>query len=144
MGNPPWTTTEAFSDQLSRMQNHDEFDRLVGEWTQQHDDYALMHLLQKEGVPAGAVLNEADAYNDPHLKERDYFTELYQEDCGTHRYPGPAWKMSKTPNPLRTGPVMLGEHNEYVYKQVIGVSDEEYARLEAEGHIGMEYVPEIT
>jgi crotonobetainyl-CoA:carnitine CoA-transferase CaiB-like acyl-CoA transferase len=40
-------------------------------------------------------------------------------------------------------PVRLGEHNEYVYKQVLKVSDEEYAELEKEGHIGMDYVPEI-
>jgi crotonobetainyl-CoA:carnitine CoA-transferase CaiB-like acyl-CoA transferase len=51
--------------------------------------------------------------------------------------------MSKMPNQLRLPPVRLGEHNDYVYKQVIGVSDEEYQELEQEGHIGMDYVPEI-
>jgi crotonobetainyl-CoA:carnitine CoA-transferase CaiB-like acyl-CoA transferase len=143
MGNPEWTREERFSDQLSRMKNHDALDKLLGDWTQQHDDYALMHLLQREGVPAGPVINERDAYNDPHLKERDFFHEADQEDCGRHSYPGPAWKMSKTPNRLRRGPVQLGQDNEYVYKKVIGVSDEEYAKLETAGHIGMDYVPEI-
>ena len=51
--------------------------------------------------------------------------------------------MSKTPNHLRLSPVRLGEHNEYAYKQILKVSDEEYLELEKEGHIGMEYVPEI-
>ena len=36
----------------------------------------------------------------------------------------------KTPNRLRFPPCRLGEHNEYVYKEVIGVSDEEYAELD--------------
>ena len=143
MGNPEWTREERFSDQLSRMKNHNALDNHIGEWTQNHDDYALMHLLQGEGVPAGPVVNERDALNDPHLKERDFFQPADQEDCGRHLYPGPAWKMSKTPNQLRTGPVRLGEHNEYVYKKVLGVSDEEYVRLQAGGHIGMDYVPEI-
>ena len=51
--------------------------------------------------------------------------------------------MSKTPNHLRLPPCRLGEHNEYVYKQLLGVSDKEYARLETEGHIGMDFVPEM-
>jgi crotonobetainyl-CoA:carnitine CoA-transferase CaiB-like acyl-CoA transferase len=51
--------------------------------------------------------------------------------------------MSKTPNSFRLPPVRLGEHNEYVYKEILGVSDEEYAELEREGHIGMDLVPDI-
>jgi len=39
--------------------------------------------------------------------------------------------------------VRMGEHNEYVYKQILGVSDEEYAELEREGHIGMDLVPDL-
>jgi crotonobetainyl-CoA:carnitine CoA-transferase CaiB-like acyl-CoA transferase len=48
--------------------------------------------------------------------------------------------MSKTPNRIRSAAPEFGQHNEYVYKQVIGVSDEEYAELERQGHIGMEFV----
>jgi crotonobetainyl-CoA:carnitine CoA-transferase CaiB-like acyl-CoA transferase len=51
--------------------------------------------------------------------------------------------MSRTPNSIRRPPVRLGEHNEYVYKELLKVSDEEYHQLEEEGHIGMDYAPEI-
>jgi crotonobetainyl-CoA:carnitine CoA-transferase CaiB-like acyl-CoA transferase len=40
-------------------------------------------------------------------------------------------------------PCRLGEHNEYVYKQILDISDEEYADLEAEGHIRTEYSPVV-
>jgi crotonobetainyl-CoA:carnitine CoA-transferase CaiB-like acyl-CoA transferase len=143
MGNPPWTKEERFSDCLSRWKNHEALDKLIEEWTVEHDHYAIAHLLQREGVPAGPVMDEADAYNDPHLKEQGFFNQLTQVDCGTHLYPGLAWRLSKVPNKLRLPPCRLGEHNEYIYKKVIGVSDEEYARLEKEGHIGMDFVPEI-
>jgi crotonobetainyl-CoA:carnitine CoA-transferase CaiB-like acyl-CoA transferase len=53
------------------------------------------------------------------------------------------WKYSKTPLGYRRPAPCLGEHNEYVYKQIIGVSDEEYAALEGEGHIGLDYTPEV-
>ena len=143
LGYPAWTKEERFSDQFSRLQHHDELDEHIEAWTRQHDNYAIMHLLQREGVPAGPVIDERDAYSDPHLKDRGFFEELTQTDCGTHLYPGLAWRFSKMPNHLRLPPCRLGEDNEYVYKKVIGVSDEEYAKLEREGHIGMDFAPEI-
>ena len=143
MGNPAWAKDEKFSNALSRYNNQDELDKLVSQWTSQHEPYTLMYLLQNQGIAAGPVMDDKDDYNDIHLKERGFFEPLTQADCGTHLYPGLDFKLSKTPNHLRTPPCLLGEHNEYVYKQVIGVSDEEYARLEADGHIGTEYIPEI-
>jgi crotonobetainyl-CoA:carnitine CoA-transferase CaiB-like acyl-CoA transferase len=47
--------------------------------------------------------------------------------------------MPETPATVRQPPVAMGEHNEYVYKQVIGVSDEEYETLKAAGHISMDF-----
>lgn len=143
MGNPEWARDDRFSDSQGRDKNHDELDKRIEEWTVKQGHYDLMYLLQGEGVPAGPVIFEDDAYTDPHLKERGFFEELTQEDCGTHLYPGLGWRMSKTPNNLRLPPVRLGEHNEYVYKQILNVSDEEYEELEKEGHIGMDYVPEV-
>jgi len=140
LGNPAWTGDPKFSDHLNRLKNHDELDRHITEWTRERDSYEVMHLLQREGVPAGPVMDEKDAYADPHLRARGFFEELTHADCGTHLYPGLAFKMSKTPNRLRLPPVRLGEHNEYVYKKVIGVTDEEYEALKKNGHIGTSYV----
>lgn len=136
LGNSSWTKDERFADCLSRYQNQDELDKLVESWTQQHDNYEVFHLLQKAGVPAGPVMNERDVYNDPHIKSRDWFTELTVTDCGTHLYPGQWFKMPRTPLTVRMPAPSFGQDNEYVYKQIIGVSDEEYVELEKEGHIG--------
>ena len=143
MGNPEWTREERFSDSLGRGNNQDELDQRIEEWTVKHNHYDLMHLLQGEGVPAGPVIFEDDAYTDSHLKERGFFEKLTHAECGTHLYPGLGFRMSRVSNKLRLPPVRLGEHNEYVYKQVLKISDEEYAELEKEGHIGMDYVPEV-
>ena len=98
--------------------------------------------LQKEGVPAGPIIFEDDAYTDPHLAERAFFQEVTHAECGTHMYPTYGYRMSRTPNSIRRGPVRLGEDNQYVYKDVLGVGDDEYRELEAEGHIGRAYAPE--
>jgi crotonobetainyl-CoA:carnitine CoA-transferase CaiB-like acyl-CoA transferase len=143
LGNPPWTEDEKFSDSLSRRRNHDELDRHIEEWTRQHDNYAVMYMLQEGGIAAGPVINSRDAYNDAHLRERGFFEQIDHEDCGTYLHPGVMFKMSRTPLSVRRGPVRLGEDNEYVYKTVLGVSDEEYRHLEQEGHIGMDYAPHV-
>lgn len=144
IGNPAWTQEERFATSWGRWQNQDDLDKLIESWTSQHDHYAVMHLLQKAGVPAGPVLDPRDVYNDPHFNDRAFFEQCYQEDCGTHLYPGMIWKFSKTPLRIHKPPVRLGEHNEYVYKEVLGASDEEYQELEREGHIGMDYAPQAT
>ncbi|MFC1848328.1 CaiB/BaiF CoA transferase family protein [Chloroflexota bacterium] len=143
LGNPDWTKEDKFSDALKRWRNHDELDRHINEWTSRHEHFEVMYMLQKEGVAAGPVEHPDDAYNDPQMKERGFFETVTHAECGTHRYPGLAYRMSKTPNSFRLPAVRLGEHNEYVYKKILGVSDEEYAELEREGHIGMDLVPDL-
>ena len=143
LGNPPWTQDPRFQDLASRKPHEDEVDSLLADWTRDKDVYDVFHILQKEGVPAGPVQNEADAYSCPHLQERGFFEELTHPESGTHSYPGLNLRMSKTPNHLRSYAPLLGEHNEYVYKEIIGVTDEEYATLEEAGHIGMDYPPHV-
>ena len=102
-----------------------------------------MQILQKEGVPAGPVLNERDAYNDPQMKDRDFFVEMTQKWSGTHKYPGFPWKYTQRPQMAYLPPPGLGEHNEYVYKGILKLSDAEYADLEKEQIIGDVYLPNV-
>jgi len=140
MGDPTWANEERFADAVSRFHHQDELDKRIEAWTIQHDNYALMHILQREGVSAGPVMDGRDCYHDPHLKERGYFVEVTHPEAGTHLYPGFMVQMSGTPPTYRMPAPCLGEHNEYVYKKLLGVSDEEYAELEKEQHIGTEYL----
>ena len=143
IGSPEWAEDEKFTDSLSRYQHQDELDPRISEWTRQVDHYEVMRRLQEVGVAAGPVLDQRDAYADPHLDHRGIFEEVIQEDAGTHRYPGTPYKMSGYPMRIRRGPVRLGEDNEYVYKTLLDYSDEEYAEFEKQGHIGMDYADDV-
>ncbi|MFC1532027.1 CaiB/BaiF CoA transferase family protein [Thermodesulfobacteriota bacterium] len=143
MDRPDLETDERFADILNRHSHQDELDSIIEEWTIRFEHVEVMNRLQEAGVAAGAVLDDRDAYDDPHLKDRGFFQEITHPDVGTHLYPGLMWKASKTPNAIRTPPVRLGEHNEYVYKELLGVSDEEYEQLKREGHIGTEPAPGV-
>ena len=71
------------------------------------------------------------------------FEQATQEDVGTHLYPRAPFKMSRSDVRIRRGPVTLGQDNEYVYKTLLKMSDEEYDGLVAEGHIGTEYADHV-
>jgi len=143
MGDPEWSQESGFKDPIVRYERHDEIDEQISQWTRTLEPQQVMRLLQEKGVAAGPVMDQRDAYADPHLNERGAFEEAYQEDTGTHLYPGAPYKMSETPTKIRRGPVRLGEDNEYVYQELLGCSAEEYAVLEEEGHIGMDYHPDV-
>jgi benzylsuccinate CoA-transferase BbsF subunit len=143
MGNQELAKDPKFNSREKRLQHHDELDEIIERWTSQQELFELFHRLQNDGIPAGPIMNEADAYADPQLKNRGFFEKVTQADCGTHFYPGMLWNMSETQGFIRQPPCLLGEHNEYVYRQVLGVSDDEYAELEAEGHIGTEYAADV-
>lgn len=136
IGNPPWAKEERFCDALSRWRNQDELDRLIEDWTSQHDHYEVMHILQREGVPAGPVMDQRDAYHDAQLISRGFFEVVSHREAGTHLYPGMLWKMPKTPMSIRRPPPCLGEHNDYVFRDVLGMSEDEVAELEKENIIG--------
>jgi crotonobetainyl-CoA:carnitine CoA-transferase CaiB-like acyl-CoA transferase len=136
LGNPPWASEERFSTSKGRLENQDELDKYIEEWTCCHDNYEVMYILQKEGVAAGPVIDQRDAYHDAQLQCRGFFEVVSHREAGTHLYPGMLYKMGKTPLSIRKPPPCLGEHNDYVFKDVIGMSDDEIAELEKEQIIG--------
>lgn len=139
IGSPAWATDPRFATNAGRLQNHDELDQLISEYTSGQDDYELMQRLQAAGVSATPVLEASRMFDDPHLRSRGFFRKQTQAAAGTHEYVGPLWGMPETPVEFLQPPVMFGEHNDYVYREVLKVSDEEYAALMAGGHIAAEY-----
>ena len=91
-------------------------------------------------MAAAPVLEASRVFDDPHVQARDLFQpQRLFDDVGTYRFMAPFYRFPETPVTVYQPPVAQGEHNEYVYKEVLGVSDEEYERLTAEGHISMDY-----
>jgi crotonobetainyl-CoA:carnitine CoA-transferase CaiB-like acyl-CoA transferase len=140
LGQPAWAGQEKFATLAGRLQHQDELDAHLATWCSVQEARAAMEHLQAHGVAAGMVFSEPDAYTDPHLNARGFFETVSHCECGTHRYPGMLWKMSKTPGQIRTAACCLGEHNDYVYRQLLGMPDQEIARLRQTGHIGESYL----
>jgi len=135
---PAWLQEDRFSTQLGRYRNQDELDRLVEGWTVEHDHYQVMHILQAVGIPAGPVLDADELVEEPHLHARGLYESVTHPEMGTHEYIGMNARYSKTPGGIRMPAPCLGEHNRYVLGEIVGMSDEEIARLEEAGVIASE------
>lgn len=135
---------ECFSTGAGRFNHQVDLDRRLAEFTRSRDADALFLELQAADVIAGPVWNEADVAACPQLADRGFFEELTREDLGTHGYPGLLFKMANTPNSLRRAPVTFGQDNEYVWRQVVGLSDAEWDAAHANGQIGEGYPRGVT
>lgn len=139
LGGPEWTRDPRFATILDRKENEDELDRLIGEWTRAYAAEQVMALMQEAGVPAGVVQTCEDLLNDPQLKHRQHFRVLDHPVIGPHSYHAPAYRFSETPCEIRKAAPCLGQDNEYVYKGLLGFSDDDIADMLAEGVITTEY-----
>ena len=136
VGQPSWVEDPRFSDVLSRYQNQDELNKLIEGWTSNHDHYEVMRILQAADIPAGPVLDAKELVEEPHLNERGFFKMVTHPEAGTHPYIGMYAKFSKTPGGIRMPAPCLGEHNQYVFGELLGLSREEMAQLEQDKVIG--------
>jgi len=132
MGNPAWATDERFADQFSRWKHQDQLDVLIGEWTAQHTHYEVMDILQKEGVAAVPAFSNEELFNDPHCKDRECFVSVNHPEEGEMYVVAPPWKFSETPAKVTSAAPLLGQHNEYVFGELLGIPKDEISRLVAE------------
>ena len=134
LGNPDWAIEERFSAQEYRQRHQEELDRLIEEWTLTRDNMEVMKVCQEVGVPAGAVLTVREVLSNEHYRQRGSFEvvrhALPPEGVGDRLHIGPPWKLSKTPaSTARPARVQLGKDNDYVYRELLGLTEEELSEL---------------
>jgi benzylsuccinate CoA-transferase BbsF subunit len=139
IGKPELKDNPKFATLKARKENEEELDGIVNEWTTPRTAEEVMGLMQKAGIAASVVETGEDLLDkDPQLKYRGTFVELdhpeYPEvDIPKYRtQQGNHFTLSKYTPQLKRAP-LLGEHNEYVFKELLGLPDDEYERLLKDG-----------
>ncbi|MDZ7728546.1 MAG: CoA transferase [Dehalococcoidia bacterium] len=139
IGSPDWALDERFTTNAGRAEHYKEIDRNIAAYTAEREDYDLMHELQAAGIAAAPVLEASRMFEDPHLRARDFFRTQPIEKGKSYEFVGPIWNYSQTPVEFYQPPVALGEHSDYVYREVLKMSDEAIEKLRADGHISMDF-----
>ncbi len=129
IGNPALSEDSRFNTLTGRLQHSEEIDRLIEKWTTTQTAEDVMLKMQKAGVPAGVALNGRDLFDNPQLNDRGFYKGLTHAEMGYHHYPSAPFRFNRTPcEPERPAPC-LGQDNEYVCRQILGMEDEEFVQL---------------
>jgi crotonobetainyl-CoA:carnitine CoA-transferase CaiB-like acyl-CoA transferase len=85
-------------------------------------------------------MTEEDVYADAQLHARGFFEVREHPSCGPHLEPGASFQMSLTPPVIWRAAPRLGEDNDYIYRELLHTSEDEYDHLVRDHHIGTEYL----
>ena len=135
MGNPAWAMEKKYQTLFGRKANEDELDRLLSKWTITMEPLTVMEKLQEVGLHAGMVKKMKDLYDDPQLEFRHQWWKMEHPEMGLHHYEGPPFIFSETPTNINRPSPCIGEHNEMVFKKLLGLSEAEYEKLLQDGVI---------
>jgi benzylsuccinate CoA-transferase BbsF subunit len=133
IGQPDWSKEPEYSNLRGRKENEARLNRLIEQWTIQHEAEVVMKLLQKAGVAAGVVQNAKDLYEDIQLKERECFWVADHKELGKFTHLGQPSRLSKTPAEFCRAAPCLGEHTEYICRELLGMPQTEYDEYLVEG-----------
>ena len=124
-----------YSSQHSRRNHKQYLDDVITEFTQSKTKYDVMTLMQEHGVPCTAVLNTQDLLLDDHVKDRNFIETLEHPDGETHKYYfGSTWRENNsTTKTVRSAAPLLGEHNEYVCTDLLGIPTDKLDSMEKLG-----------
>ncbi len=135
MGRPELAADERYSTHGARGQHMEELDGLVAEWTSSVEAEKLLEQLHAGGVPAGRIFRARDMFSDPHFAAREAIVRLVHPNLGEFAMHNVAPRLSETPGIVRHVGPELGEHNQDIYRDLLGISDDEMASLKSAGVI---------
>ena len=136
MGRPELASDARFADVVSRYRNQDALDGEIARWTWERSKEEAAAALQAAEVPASPVLSAPEVFEEPHLRARGFYESVSHAVAGAWEMEGPHWRFSESPAHIRLPAPTFGEHNGYVLRELLGLSEEEIAQLEAQGVTG--------
>ena len=136
IGDSDWAQDSRFQTAEGRLAHQDEIDRNLAQWTGSRPPQEVMDLLQLEGVPAGVVQRSSDLLQDPQLAHRSFFRYMDHPEMGNIPYSGHQFRIGGYDSGPRSPAPVMGQHNEMVLREVLGMSDKEVTEAIVGGALG--------
>lgn len=132
LGRPDLAQDPRFADTLSRKRNEALLDEPISAWTRQHSSKAAMDILQRAGVPAGAVFTVPEMLEDPHWKMLGFVREVEHPEMGRALHPGLPWRATGMALRQDVPAPLYAEHNQAVLQGLLGFPQEVVEQMVAE------------
>jgi benzylsuccinate CoA-transferase BbsF subunit len=129
LGDPSWTKDVDIADSDKRLKNRQKLDKHIAAWTVDRTPQEAMEILQKAGVAAAPCADTEDRYFDPHFQEREIIVNVEHPATGVDFVPKVVCNLSETPGEIQRPAPLLGEHNNYVFGDLLGLSRDEIEGL---------------
>lgn len=137
MGRPELATDARFKDNRARIAHHDELDAIIEDWTNSRTLAEVNAALEEAGVPAGPVMSIADIAADQQFQARGMIAHIPDArfPSGEVVMPGIVPTLQATPGQIRFAGGEQAQHNSEVFRDLLGLHDDELERLAADGVI---------
>ncbi|MGI9350050.1 MAG: CaiB/BaiF CoA transferase family protein [Rhizobiaceae bacterium] len=124
MERPELAKNERYATHSARGKYQAELDALINEWTKSLSLAALEEKLERHGIPCGLIFTAREMMDNPHFKARNAIVEVEHPELGPIKMQNIAPRLSDTPGEIRHVGPTLGEHNDYVYSNILGIPAE--------------------
>lgn len=131
IGRPQLAGHPRFANAAARKENEAELDHVIEQWTRVRDRDWMVNKLCRAGIAAAPSRDGSDLYADPHLRARQAFVTVQHPELGELEFAGSPWRTSDGDMAMERAP-LLGEHNDYVLRQLLGLSEAEVDDLRRE------------
>jgi crotonobetainyl-CoA:carnitine CoA-transferase CaiB-like acyl-CoA transferase len=133
MGRPELANDPRFADHVARGARQAELDALIETWTRAHSVAEISALMIEHSIPAGSIYRAPEMLEDPHYKAREALIEVETSRWGKLTMQNCFPKLSATPSTVRRpAPASIGEDNEEIYRDLLGMGPDEIAALKGE------------
>ena len=134
-GRPDMADNPAMASNAGRVEHEAEIDSALDSWCRSLPSDQVLTLLEEARVPTGPIYSVSDMFNDPHFQARGLFQQV-EINGKPLKVPAITPRLTDTPGETRWPGGEVGSHNEEVLREELGLSDEEFAALKADGVIG--------
>ncbi len=129
MGRAEISDDPRFRTLADRKANEDGLEAIIEEWTANQEPFEAEKRLQAAGVAAAVPMMNRELAEDPHLNERGFFVEKEHPEVGVRKHAGIPWRLSETPCEVRRAAPVMGQDNDYVFGELLGMSQAQIADL---------------
>lgn len=134
LDNPDWSKTDMCKDPQSRADHYLEISDKIAELTANESKWDITEKGQSVKFPITPVLTIEEVAESKHFAEREFFREIEHPEIGKiSKFPSAPYKMEKSPWAYYRSAPMLGEHNDKIYIERLGLKPEEMTRYRDSG-----------
>lgn len=133
MGRPELAEDERYATHTARGEHQTELDELVADWTRTLPADEIEKLMEEHGIPSGKIYRAPEMLEDAHFKAREAIVKTMHPKFGELKMQNVAPKLSQTPGGIRAPAPELGQHNDEIFRDLLGLDDERLQALRGQG-----------